>query len=397
MGSMDNDEFLIGIVDDEAFCRDMLSMTLERCGFPTIAFDSGEGCLASFETGQGLPYLLLLDIELGDMEGYEVCRRIRAAGHHDLQIIFVSSHDDLDSRLASYDAGGNDFIAKPVESAELLRKVQIAQRTRQALAGLKREKHTAEEVTSAVLANLDEMGSIQKFLRSLLGCQTLESLAGQVIDSLSAYACHSVVQLRVPQETRTLTAEGVATPLEQAILDQSRKMGRLFQFRSRMIVNYENISILVTNMPQHDEALAGRIRDYAAIIAEAAQAATEVIARQMDIAGRARNMQELARASRDSVTALREQYLQQQSQTRVELDGMTHHVESLYYKLGLSQHQESLVSDAVRSSTGRVLDLFQLGLQFEAQFDAILLGLEAASNIQMEDQVMETTRTDVWL
>ncbi len=397
---MSENDFLVGIVDDEAFCRDMAEMSLTNAGFRSLECASGRACLALFEPGKPvsvLPDLLLLDIELGDIEGYEVCRRIRAAGYDEIQIIFVSSHDDLDSRLACYDAGGTDFIAKPLESAELIRKVNIAQRTRQALVGLKQEKHSAEESTSVALTSLDEMGSIQKFLRSLLGYQTLESLASLVISSLKAYGCRSVVQLRVPQETRTLTAEGEATPLEQSILDQSSKMERLFQFRSRMIVNYDNISLLVTNMPLDDEALSGRIRDYAAVVAEAAQAAAEGIAARMEIVDRARKMQELARASRDSVTILREQYRQQQSQTRAELDSMADHVENMYYKLGLSQHQEMIVSDVVRSSAERVLELFKIGLQFEEQFDTILLALEEAGNIAMEEDRQDATRTDVWL
>lgn len=394
---MSNENFLVGIVDDEAFCREMTEMTLANAGIQTLACASGKECLALFESGQTRPDLLLLDIELEDMEGYEVCRRIRAAGEDEIQIIFLSGHDDLDSRLESYDAGGNDFIAKPPEAAELLRKVEIARRTRLSLTGLKQEKKSAEEIIGVTLTNLDEMGSIQKFLRSLLNCQTLESLANLVISSLAAYGCHTVVQLRVPLETLTLTAEGAATPLEQSILDQSSQMERLFQFRSRMVVNYDNISVLVTNMPLQDDALSGRIRDYAAVVAEAAQSATEGIAARMEVVHRARKMQELARASRDSVTALREQHRQQQSQTRIELDSMANHVEDMYYKLGLSQYQELMISDTVRTSASRVVDLFDVGLQFEEDFDAILLSLEEASNIQMEEDRKENTQTEVWL
>lgn len=394
---MTNDQFRICIVDDEEFCCMVASAALKDAGFRPAVCSSGEACLALYDSGDNPPDLLLLDIELGGIDGYEVCRRIRAAGHDDVQIIFVSGHNDLDSRLASFDAGGNDFITKPLLPEELVRKVILAIRSRQSVLELKRDKTAAEEMSNLALTSLDEMGAIQKFLRSLLGCRTLETLGRLVISTLAPYGCNSVVQLRTAQETRTLTREGSATPLEESILDQSKQMERLFQFRSRMIVNYERISILVTNMPLADEVLAGRIRDYAAVIAEAADAAMESIAVRMDVVARANELQELARASRDSVTTLREQYRSQQTETRRELDGMADNVESMYYKLGLSPHQEMMISDIVRTSVSRVLDLFAIGLLFEDQFEQILSSLEKASNILVEKEKAEVVSTEVWL
>lgn len=395
---MTNDQFRVGIVDDEEFCRMVAAAALKDAGFHPSECASGEECLAQYLDGDNPPDLLLLDIELAGMDGYEVCRRIRAAGHDDVQIIFVSGHNDLDSRLMSFDAGGNDFITKPLLPEELVRKVILAIRTRQILIDLKRDKSAAEEMSTLAMTSLDEMGAIQKFLRSLLGCRTLESLGALVIATLAPYGCNSVVQLRrTPRQMVTLTQHGPATPLEESILEQASHMERIFQFRSRMIVNYDHISVLITNMPVDDEAKAGRIRDYAAIVAEAADAAVQNISLLMEVIDRAGEMQELARAARDSVAALRERHGHQQVTTRQELGAMVERIEGMYYKLGLSSHQEELISDTVRTSINTVLELFAIGHEFDVQFEQILAGLQEASSIAFDDGGSDAVSAEVWL
>lgn len=157
---MTNDHFRIGIVDDEEFCRMVAAAALKDAGFHPSECASGEDCLAQYVAGENPPDLLLLDIELAGIDGYEVCRRIRAAGYDEVQIIFVSGHNDLDSRLMSFDAGGNDFITKPLLPEELVRKVILAIRTRQRLIDLNRDKSAAEEMSTLALTSLDEMGAI---------------------------------------------------------------------------------------------------------------------------------------------------------------------------------------------------------------------------------------------
>lgn len=394
---MSSDPSHICIVDDEEFCRMTAVAALGDEQFRLSQCASGEECLALFEAGGDLPGLVLLDIEMQGLDGYEVCKRIREMGHEDVQIIFVSGHDDLECRLACFDAGGNDFIAKPVVPEELLRKVVLAIKTRRNFIQLAKEKADAEEMSTMAIEGMDEMSGVQKFLRGILGCRTLKSLAELVIQSHMAYGCDSCVQLRGSTETVTLTSHGDATPLEMSIFDYNKGLDRIFQFHSRMIVNYERISLLITNMPVETDPLAGRIRDYAAIVAEAADAGVEGISLRMEITERAKEMQALARESRDSIEQLRELSGNQQTQARQELEQMVERVESMYYRLGLSPHQEELISNNVRNTTSTVLDLFDLGAEFDQRFEHILAGLEKASEITVEAEAPEVASTEVWL
>ena len=396
---MSSDQSHICIVDDEELYRMAATAALTGPQFRISECASGEECLALFEAKakDELPGLVLLDIEMCGMSGYEVCKRIRQMGHDDVQIIFVSGHDDLDCRLASFDAGGNDFIAKPFARKELIRKAVLATDTRRRYLQLAREKADAEEMSTVALESMDEMGAIQKLLRGILGCRSLSSLAALVMDSLSAYGCKSCVQLRSSTETVTWTHHGEASPLELSILDLTHNLERVFQFHSRVIINYERISIFITNMPDANDPLAGRIRDYGATFAEAADAGVEGISLRMEVVTRATEMQRLARESRDSIKLLREQSLHQQTRARHELEQMAERVEMMYYKLGLSTHQEDLISNTVRDTACNVLDLFNVGVEFDERFAHILSGLDEASQITVTGETPEIAATEVWL
>ncbi|MBL8096439.1 MAG: response regulator [Anaerolineales bacterium] len=111
------------IVDDEANNRRTLTAILAPLGAEIVqAADGRAGLQAAYDTK---PDIILLDVMMPDLDGYEVCRRVR--GEPDLAevpIIMITALDDRDSRLAGIEAGADDFIAKPVDRVELRTRVQ---------------------------------------------------------------------------------------------------------------------------------------------------------------------------------------------------------------------------------------------------------------------------------
>ena len=79
--------------------------------YPLTIVDSGE---AAFEhTSNTTPDLVILEINLSTMDGYDVCKQLRSSGLDTTPIIFLSSTTVLEDRLKAYDVGANDFISKP--------------------------------------------------------------------------------------------------------------------------------------------------------------------------------------------------------------------------------------------------------------------------------------------
>jgi CheY-like chemotaxis protein len=116
------------VVDDEPLSRMSLNFDLADPAYKVTEFDNGEDCLAALDQA---PDILLLDVQMPGMDGIAVCRTIRATGNDRVQVIFISGHDDPETRQAAFDAGGNDYLVKPYLPEELDRKLRLA---KQALA-----------------------------------------------------------------------------------------------------------------------------------------------------------------------------------------------------------------------------------------------------------------------
>ena len=110
------------VVDDQASQRVVLHEMLSALDFDIIEADSGVACLEAVE--QQLPDLLLMDIAMPGMDGWEVCRRLRERGHTDLPIIIVSANVLDPTARANDSMYCNDFLAKPFMLPDLLSKLK---------------------------------------------------------------------------------------------------------------------------------------------------------------------------------------------------------------------------------------------------------------------------------
>jgi CheY-like chemotaxis protein len=110
------------IVDDERVNRDLLSVMLAPEGHQLFMAANGEEALAL--VAQQPLDLILLDIMMPGIDGYQVLARIRHRHGSDVPIIMLSALNDRNSRLHGMTAGASDYLTKPVDRAELLSKVR---------------------------------------------------------------------------------------------------------------------------------------------------------------------------------------------------------------------------------------------------------------------------------
>ena len=110
------------VVDDEPQINDFLRRGLTYKGFEVAAVLNGEEALNSARDYP--PDLVVLDIMLPDMTGYEVCRRLRASGDRNLPILMLTARDALSDKISGLDCGADDYITKPFAFEELLARIR---------------------------------------------------------------------------------------------------------------------------------------------------------------------------------------------------------------------------------------------------------------------------------
>ena len=110
------------IVDDIPANIQLLSQVLIENGYKVRKLISGQRALKAVELQA--PDLILLDIKMPGMDGYEVCRQLKASeATCDIPIIFISALDDVFDKVKGFEAGGADYIIKPFEPVEVLARV----------------------------------------------------------------------------------------------------------------------------------------------------------------------------------------------------------------------------------------------------------------------------------
>ncbi len=111
------------LVDDSNTVLLMERMVLSKNLYDVVTARDGQEALEKVANEK--PDLVLLDVMMPRMDGFEACRRIRANdATHDLPIIMVTTRGEPDSVELGYESGCNDYITKPINSAELLGKLQ---------------------------------------------------------------------------------------------------------------------------------------------------------------------------------------------------------------------------------------------------------------------------------
>ncbi len=116
---------LILLVDDEAHIVELAKLYLEREGFRTAAAASGAAALD--KAARESPALMVLDLMLPEIDGYEVCRRVRAGAEGispELPIVMLTARDDDIDKIVGLELGADDYLTKPFNPRELVARVK---------------------------------------------------------------------------------------------------------------------------------------------------------------------------------------------------------------------------------------------------------------------------------
>src|SRR6478609_4537616 len=108
------------IVEDDPELRSVLSRSLREEGFEVDTVANGGDVLA--RTEKGLPDIFVIDIGLPDADGRDVCQALRARGI-EVPVLFLTARDAVVDRVAGFDAGGDDYVAKPFALAEVVARI----------------------------------------------------------------------------------------------------------------------------------------------------------------------------------------------------------------------------------------------------------------------------------
>ncbi|HYM96561.1 MAG TPA: HD domain-containing phosphohydrolase [Candidatus Sulfotelmatobacter sp.] len=138
------------VVDDGAANRELIQAYLAGIDCEVLLAENGEAALQLIEAD--LPDLVLLDVQMPGLDGYEVCRRVKAMPRGRLlPVVMITALSRTEDRITALESGADDFMTKPVERAELVARVRSALR----LKSLYNSLDSAEQVIFALAAAVE--------------------------------------------------------------------------------------------------------------------------------------------------------------------------------------------------------------------------------------------------
>lgn len=375
---------IIAIADDNGFVREVLASSLE-VRYEVCQFESGQAVLDHM-ANQHVD-LLLLDVEMPGLNGYQTCRALRdGQSLQDMPVIFLSAHTKLEDRLQGYAAGGNDYLTKPCDPVELEAKIQLAidnHRVTRRLAGEVAELSDAFSLTAEMMG---EVGVVLEFQRALSDCATPRAIADAMFATLSRFGLEGCVRLSNRSASITRSTAGTASALQTSLLDHLAAMKDThivtighnlgFATGSVTLLVHSRAWAAAPDAPQTVDAK-GRARDNIALLVEGAIARLRALDTEhaaLQLVGAQTLIGMTRQALMDIETAERKLH----TELDAVFEAVREQFEMRFPQLGLTPEQEDTLADLLARHRTRGLGVLAQGRAAEARVRQLVEQLEAS-------------------
>ena len=381
------------VVDDEELNREYLSHLLSA-HYAVTTVDSGEQAIRV--AGEDPPSLVLLDIKMPGMDGYETCQRLKEDERTQAcPVIFVSSNDHEEEILRGYTVGAADYFIRPFKPDELQIKVRQNIEIDESRKALSQQLEEANRTAFQALTDTSAYGAINLFLLGALKCASFPALAEKLFETTTAWGLQCVLQIRTETHTGNHSDSGQVSQIEERVLSATMDRGRIHDFGCRTVFSDRHCSLLVKNMPLDDEVRYGNYKDYIARLIEGVEGRVIALINEQQVKQRTTQLRKLLDFILQTF-----RHIQQQNQTiRV---GSASIVEQMLEDLGLTIDEIGAANELSEDSESKVLavgevcleqtsQLFSRGLKFNEQVEAMInLFEQTLGGKELTDSGLET-------
>ena len=235
------------IVDDNPNNLRVLSTVLSEQGYDVRIATSGQMALESVQSQ--CPDLIFLDIKMPNMNGYEVCRWLKAnETTRDAPVIFISALDDVLDKVEAFNSGCADYVTKPFQQAEVLARAQVHLRLRKATQTLERQKEDLQQTLQQLKSAQARIIANEKL--ASLGTLTA-GIAHEICNPLNFVNNYAKVSVKLT-ETVLSEIEHHSTPLSIVAVDKIKALLTDIRENSASIHQHgQRAESIIRNMMQH--------------------------------------------------------------------------------------------------------------------------------------------------
>jgi CheY-like chemotaxis protein len=307
-------------------------------------FRTTDDCRAALSTRR--PDLVIIDTGLPEDSGFLLHRELR--DDFDLSDLFqllLCADDDVDRE--GFDA--DDQLIKPVGTPTLLRKLAQIAKVFADKAASREQMAYAQNVAFTSMSAMGELGVVMQFLSKSFGCDNIQAVAALALESLRQYELEGAVYLIWEGDSLARSTTGGGLPEDQrTLIEQRRTLGRILEIDRNMVVNFDHVTVLTTNLPEDDPQRLGRIRDNIATLAEGIESRIQGLLLEHDNVLKQQGIRYAAWEIRDSVKNLEARQLNDLSITRELINKVIDEFEDAFLHMGmLPEIENQLIGELV--------------------------------------------------
>lgn len=249
------------VVDDDKITHAFIKRSLVAEYDLTSTFN-GEQALEAL--GRFLPEIILLDVEMPGMNGYEVCERIKSnPDTADVPVIFLSARGELRDRMLGFEAGADDYIVKPFQPEDLKAKIKVLIQYRLRHWEIAQQVDEARKTAFIAISSTSDLGQAITFIEKSHTVNNFDQLVHAFFCVSQSMDLKCTIMIKTPDGNLFYSSShNSVSPIESELVEKLSVEKRFFDFGCRTQINYPNIALLIKNMPLDDMERYGRIKDF---------------------------------------------------------------------------------------------------------------------------------------
>lgn len=364
------------IDDDQDYCNMVCELLSAEFDCKTVT-TGREGLNAI--TSNYSPIIALVDLNLPDMSGLEVCKELSSReSDREFAIFVISGEDNVNTKIEAFEAGADDYIAKPFELKELYSRIKRTIKFVQGKEVLKREGEDTKNLANIAMAQASQYSYIMNFFKSLNHCEDHTQIVKLFFDAMSFFQLNSSIMISVQQDLFYDSNLSDLSPIEKNIYDLLKDKGRLYEFGTRLMVNGKYASFLVRNFPQEPNK-AGEARDFLAALIEGIDSKLEDLELKSGVLFAVAELNLTIDNIKLGVTE------HNTIMSTVMVDMLTE-VSASYHSLELTEPQEVFFSDLVENGAKRMSGAEELLIEIQSGLEEIKSKMESIQTASISQQ-----------
>ncbi len=317
--------------------------------------------------------LIIMDFSKGSDEDLDLVEKIKLAGAGDkIPIVVLYGENSTCSSISAFKKGCDDFIDLKTDDKEIALRCENLIYHKIATDQLQVQVQQANEMAFIAMSDTSDLGVNIQFLLDVNNCDNLDEIGMRLLQALNSYGIKASLQLRSEYGIKNMERSGMAKELESILLWEMREGGRYVDFGKRSVMNYEQVSLLVKNMPVDDPKKYGAIKDNVFSLLQGADARVKALDRMQEIEDQQTMMRSLTQRMQQNMEAIDSGYQEVMKDIAGVVENMADSLNAVIINLALHEEQEKALENIIEYGIQNTTRVFASGLKLDESFKDIV-------------------------